>query len=142
MTGPFHNQDVPATGVTGWLRLLCGLLMWWEPIAFAMVAAGAFNAISVRGVPVVLVLIARTAAVALCVAAGRALLDRRPSGPALSRIALALSGAVHVFAYVTPYFPSNRMPGDTPLYVAATLTYYGGWLLYLARSRQVATLDR
>ncbi len=142
MTGPLHNRDATDAGVTGWLRLLCGLLMWWEPIGFAMVAAGAFNAISVRGLPVVLVLLARTVAAALCFAAGRALLDRRPSGPALAQVALGLSGAIHLFAYVTPYFPSNRMPGDTPLYVAATLIYYGGWLLYLSRSRQVATLDR
>ncbi len=141
MTAPLHNRDATA-GVTGWLRLLCGLLMWWEPIAFAMVAASAFNAISVRGLPVVLVLLARTLAAALCFAAGRALQDRRPSGPALARVALLLSGATHVFAYVTPYFPSNRMPGDTPLYVAATFAYYGGWLVYLSRSRQVAALDR
>lgn len=141
-TGPLQPRDASATGATGWLRLLCGLLMWWEPIAFAMVAAGAFNAVSVRGAPVALVLLARTVAAALCVAAGRALLDRRPSGPTLAKVALGLTGAVHVFAYVTPYFPSNRMPGDTPLYVAATLVYYGGWLVYLFRSRQVAALDR
>ncbi len=128
--------------MSGRLRLFCGLLMWWEPITFAMVAAGAFNAIGVRGTPVVLVLLARTLTAALCFAAGRALLDRRPSGPALAKIAVALSAAVHVFAYVTPYFPSNRMPGDTPLYVAATLAYYGGWFLYLSRSAEVAAIDR
>ncbi len=142
MTGSLHHRDTTDAGVSGWLRLLCGLLMWWEPMSFAMVAAGAFNAISVRGVPVVLVLVARTVAAALCFAAGRSLLDRRPSGPALARVALGLSGAVHVFAYVTPYFPSNRMPGDTPIYVTATLVYYGGWLLYLLRSKQVAAVDR
>ncbi len=142
MSGSLHNPGSIDVSVSGWLRLLCGLLMWWEPIMFAMVAAGAFNAISVRGVPVVLVLLGRTVAAVLCVAAGRALLDRRPSGPTLAKVALGLSGVIHVFAYVTPYFPSNRMPGDTPLYVAATLAYYGGWLLYLSRSRQVATINR
>jgi len=141
-TGPLHHRDATADGVSGWLRLLCGLLMWWEPIAFAMVAAGAFNAVSVRGAPVVLVLLARTVAAALCFAAGRALLDRRPSGPILGQVALGLSGALHVCVYLTPYFPSNRMPGDTPLYVVATLAYYGGWLLYLSRSKQVAAIDR
>jgi len=141
MTGPFHHRDAIAAGVSGWLRLLCGLLLWWEPIGFALIAAGAFNAISVRGTPVVLVLLARTVAAALCVAAGRALLDRKPSGPGLAKVALGLSGTIHVFAYLTPYFPSNRMPGDTPLYVAATLAYYGGWLVYLSRSRQVTSID-
>ncbi len=140
MTGPLHSRDV--TTASGWLRVLSGLLMWLEPIAFAIVAAGAWNAVSVRGMPVVLVLLARTVAAALCFAAGRALVDRRPSGPALAKVALGLSGAVHVFVYLTPYFPSNRVPGDTPLYVAATIAYYGGWLLYVFRSRQVAAIDR
>ncbi len=142
MTGSLNHRDASDARVSGWLRLLCGLLMWWEPLMFAMVAAGAFNAIGVRGTPVVLVLLARTVAAALCVAAGRALLDQRPSGPALAKVAVALSAAIHVFAYVTSYFPSNRLPGDTPLYVGATLIYYGGWYLYLSRSAQVAALDR
>ena len=29
------------------------------------------------------------------------------------------------------------MPGDTPLYVAATLAYYSGWFAYLTLSRRV-----
>lgn len=142
MTHPLDELNARDVGVSGWLRVLCWLLLWWEPISFAMAAAGAFNAISVRGVPVALVLLARVVAVALCFAAGRALQDRRPAGPRLAKWALALSAAVHVFAYVTPFFPSNRIPGDTPLYVAATLAYYGGWFAYLTRSAQVAALDR
>lgn len=125
---------------SGWLRLLCLLLLVWEPIAFAAASAGAFNAITVRGVPVVLVLLARLIATALCVAAGRALLDKRPSALALARTALVLSAVVQTVAYVSPWFPSNRVPGLTPLYVIVTVSYYGGWLLFLARSRQVQHL--
>lgn len=121
----------------GWLRLLCLLLTLWEPLNFAAVASGSMNALRVRGVAVGLVLAARLATTALCFAAGSALFDVRPSGPTLARLALASSGAVQLFAYLTPWFPSNRMPGDTPLYVAATVAYYGGWLVYLARSRRV-----
>lgn len=119
-------------------RVLAVLLIAWEPVAFAAAAARAFNAIAVRGLPVVLVLAARLVATALCVAAGRALLDARPAGLTMSAIALALSGAVQVFALATPYFPSNRLPGETPIYLAVTLAYYLGWLLYVLRSRRAA----
>jgi hypothetical protein len=126
--------------VGGWLQVLCRLLTVWEPVLFAIAAAGAFNAISVRGLPVVLMLAARLTTTVLCVAAGRALLDRRPSGPALAKAAVLLAAAVQIAAYVTPYFPSNRLPGQTPIYVFATLAYYGGWFAYLARSKRVAAI--
>jgi hypothetical protein len=127
-----------AVGVGGWLRLVATLLLVWEPLAFAVVAAGAMNAVQVRGAGVGLVLVARLIVTALCIAAGRALLDERPSGPLLARLALSLSAGVQLFAYLTPYFPSNRLPGDTPIYIVVTLAYYGGWFLYLLRSRRVA----
>ena len=60
--------------------------------------------------------------------------------PTLAMAALGLTGAVRVFAYLTPYFPSNRLPGQTPFYVAATVLYYGGCLAYLAWSKQVKAL--
>ena len=36
--------------------------------------------------------------------------------------------------YETAIFPNNRMPGDTPFYVAASLAYHLGWIIYLWRS--------
>ncbi len=125
-------------GTGGWLRVLALLLLVWEPLSFGVVAAGAMNALQVRGAGVGVVLTARLVITAMCIAAGRALLDERPAGPALARLALTLSAGVQLLAYLTPYFPSNRMPGDTPLYVAVVLAYYAGWLLYLLRSRRVA----
>lgn len=139
---PFSENQERSVPLSGWLRVLCWMLTLWEPLVFAIAAAGAVNAISVRGAPVALVLLARMAGTALCFAGGRALLDRRPSGPALATAALALSGAVQLFAYATPYFPSNRMPGETPLYVTATLAYYGGWIAYLSRSKRVRAIYR
>jgi hypothetical protein len=111
----------------GWLRALGLVLTVWEPVTFAVMAAGAFNAITVRGLPVAMVLLARLVSTAFSVAAGRALSDRRPSGRSFARAALALSAGVQLFAYLTPYFPSNRMPGETPAYVAATIIWYGAW---------------
>lgn len=133
-------RELDTSTVGGWLRLLCALLTIWEPVAFAVVAATAMNAVQVRGGGVALVLAARLGAAALSVAAGRALLDRRASGVGLAKAALALSAAVQLFAAFSPHFPSNRMPGDASLYAAATLAYYGGWLLYLFRSKRVAAI--
>jgi hypothetical protein len=120
------------------VRLLALLLILGEPLECAAAAAGAFNAIAVRGWPVAAVLAARLASTALCIAAGRALIDVRPAAPVLARGALVLTATVRVFALSTPYFPSNRLPGQTPIYVGVTVAYYGAWLWYLWRSRRVA----
>lgn len=124
----------------GLVWLLAVLLAVWEPVSFALVAASAFNAISVRGAPVALLLVARLATTALAFAAGKAMLDLRPGAPALARVALTALAAVQLIAQLTPWFPSNRLPGDTPLYVGWTLLYYGGWLAYVVRSKRVAQL--
>jgi hypothetical protein len=55
----------------------------------------------------------------------------------MAKAALILSAAIDLVVYTSSYFPSNRMPGDTPLYIAASLTYHGIWLAYLFRSRRV-----
>ena len=99
MSEPLTNAEEPLQA-GGWLRVLATLLMMWEPLACAAVAATAFNALQVRGASVGLVLLARLLTTALCIAAGRALLDRRPSGPSLARLALGMSAAVQLFAYL------------------------------------------
>lgn len=131
-------RDLNTSALTGWLRVLTLLLTVLEPVSFAVIAATSLNAIQVRGTGVALVLMVRLGATALSVAAGRSLMDRRASGVTLAKIALTLSMSVQLFAMFTPYFPSNRMPGDAPLYAAVTVVYYGGWLLYLFRSKRVA----
>lgn len=131
-----HPEPPRAAGL---LWLLAMLLTVWEPVSFALAAAGAFNAISVRGLPVAVMLIGRLATTALAFAAGRALLDLRPGAPTLTRVALIALAAVQLIALLTPWFPTNRLPGDTPLYVGWTLLYYGGWLAYLAWSKRAAS---
>ena len=66
-------------------------------------------------------------------AAGRALQTLQPGAVTLAGLALLASAATDVFVYTTPYFPNNRLPGDTVYYVAASLAYHGAWLVYLAR---------
>ena len=55
----------------------------------------------------------------------------------MAKWALLGSAVMDVVVYLTPYLPSNRMPGDAPIYVAATVVYHGLWLAYLFRSTRV-----
>jgi hypothetical protein len=125
------------TGVHGWLLVLCRLLIVAHPVLLAAAAPAGLSAIAVRGAPVGAVLLLRLLVVAFGVAAGRALQQVRPAGVTLARSALLMSAATDVFVYTTPYYPSNRIPGDTPFYVAASLLYHAAWIAYLQRSRRV-----
>jgi hypothetical protein len=71
------------------------------------------------------------------IAAGLALLARRPAAVTLAKTAIIASAATDLFVYTTPYYPSNRLPGDTVWYVAATVVYHGALLGYLVRSARV-----
>jgi hypothetical protein len=124
-------------GVGGWLLVLCRLLIVGHPLSLAVTASAAIGSIAVRGPAVAMILIVRLLVVAVGIAAGRALQSLRPAAVTFAKTALLLSAATDVFVYTTPYFPSNRSPGDTPLYVLASLVYHGLWLAYLQRSRRV-----
>ena len=125
--------------VGGWLLVLCRLLIVFHPLSLAITASNALGALAVRGAPVAMILVLRLLIVALGVAAGRALQGRRPGAVGLANVALVASALTDVFVYATPYFPNNRPPGDTPLYVLASLVYHGLWLGYLMRSKRVRT---
>lgn len=124
-------------GVGGWLLLLCRLLVVFHPLSLAVTASNALSALSVRGTAVASVLMLRLAVVGFGMAAGRALQAVRPGAVTLANAALLLSAATDVFVYTTPYFPNNRLPGESAIYVAASLAYHGVWLTYLARSSRV-----
>jgi hypothetical protein len=125
------------SGIGGWLLVLCAVLLVWQPISFALVASSALDALPVRGMPLALVLAARLVVTALGIAAGLALAARRPAAVALAKASLVTSAAMDLFVYATPYFPNNRAPGTTPIYVAITLLWYGAWTAYVFRSRRV-----
>jgi hypothetical protein len=125
------------TRAGGWLLVLCRLLIVFHPLSLAVTASNVMNALFLRGAPVAVVLLLRLAVVAFGVAAGRMLQNLRPGAVEVARLALLASAALDVFVYTTPYFPSNRMPGDTVFYVIASLAYHGAWIAYLARSKRV-----
>ena len=124
-------------GIGGWLLLLVVLLLVWGPLSLGLVASAAMAALPIRGLPLGILLVVRVMVTAFGIAAGLALASRRGIAVPMAIAALVLSSLMDLLVYLTPYFPSNRMPGDTPLYVAASLLYHGAWLGYLVRSERV-----
>src|SRR5262249_28386467 len=127
----------PARGVGGWLLVLCLLLLVWQPISLGLVASNTLDSLPVGGSPLALLLLTRLLVTGFGIAAGLAMLARRPGAVTIAKISLGLSAAVDLFVYATPYFPTNRAPGQTIYYAAASLGYYAIWLIYLFRSKRV-----
>jgi len=121
----------------GWLGLLSRVLILWAPLSLGLVGSSALRSLAVRGLPLALVLLGKVVVAAVGVAAGLALWTHRPGAVTLARASLLLSAAADVFVYSTPYFPNNRPPGDSTLILAASLLWYGIWLMYLWRSKRV-----
>ena len=124
-------------GIGGWLLVLCVLLLLWQPLSLGLVASSVLDDLALRGLPLALVILLRVVVAAFGIAAGLALLNRRPGAVAMAKASLIASAATDVFVYATPYFPSNRIPGETPYYIAAALVYYIVWLAYLFRAARV-----
>ena len=125
------------SGIGGWLLVLCLLLLIWQPISLGLVASSMLDALASGGLPAVLILLTRLIVTGFGIAAGLALLGRRTGAVTLAKVSLALSAATDVFVYTTPFFPSNRAPGETPVYIAVSLTYSIVWIIYLFRSKRV-----
>ena len=123
--------------VRGWLLTLSLALVVWQPLSLGLAASSALEAVAIRGWPLMIVIAIRVAVAGFGFAAGLAILGRHPGAIAMAKASLALSAATDVFVYTTSYFPDNRIPGDTPFYVAASLAYYSAWMAYLVKSKRV-----
>ena len=121
----------------GWLLILCRLLLVYQPLSLAVTTSAALASLSTRGPGLLVAIAIRVVVTALTVAAGLALTNRQPGAVGLAKVALVLSAACDIFIYTTPYFPNNRPPGDTPIYVTVSLAYHTVWLVYLSRSARV-----
>jgi hypothetical protein len=133
---PAHPAP-PAPPIGGWLLVLCLLLLVWQPLSFGLVASGVLNRLAIRGWPFALVLLLRVVVTAFGIAAGLALLRRHPAAVTIAKASLVASAATDAFVYTTPYFPNNRIPGDTTIVLAVSLAYHAIWLTYLFRSKRV-----
>jgi hypothetical protein len=123
--------------VGGWLALLCVLLLLWHPTTFALRASRGVGALPVRGALLGVMLIVDLGVTACGAAAAVALWRRQPIGVGMAKVALIAGGIFDLLRYTTTLVPNSLMPGDAPFYVVVTLIYFGGWLLYLFRSRRV-----
>ena len=123
--------------IGGWLLVLCVVLLVWQPAQFALAASTTITAVGVRGAGVIVVFLARLVVTAFGAAAGFAIMRRRHAAIRMTITALIAIAVVDVFVELTSFFPSNRVPGDAPLYAAASAAFHGGWALYVARSSRV-----
>ena len=132
-----HPRASEPVGIGGWLLLFCVSLLIWGPAQLGVALASAIGVLAVRGPLLGVVIIVRTVVAALGVAAGIAILNRHPGGLILARASVVATAATDTFVALTPYFPSNRMPGDERIVVGLTLVQAVAWLFYLSRSIRV-----
>lgn len=130
-------QDGGEPALGGWLLVLCFFLAVWQPLNLAIAASTALAALPVRGWPLAVVLAGRVLVTAFGVAGAIAIYRRHSGAAAIAALALALSLCVDLFVYTTSYVPNNRLPGDTPIYIAWTIAFHGAWLVYLFTSARV-----
>jgi hypothetical protein len=123
--------------IGGWLLLLCVLLMVWQPIEVGLTAARALESLALGGLPLTLVLLLRVLVAGFGISAALALFNRRAGAVTLARLVLIVSAATDVFVELTPYFPRNRAPGETPVAIIVSVMYYAAWIAYLSRSQRV-----
>ena len=123
--------------VRGWLLVLCGLLLVWQPINLATTMSGLVDELSARGAGLGVILLARLLGAGLGIAAGLSLFQLRPGAVSIAKASLVFSAVVDIAVYATPYSPNNRPPGDATIILAASLLYYGVWFAYLMRSKRV-----
>jgi hypothetical protein len=119
------------------LLLLCALLLIWEPLSVGFTASRMLGAISLRGLPLALIVLLRLAVTAVGIAAGLALLGRRPGAITLAKVSLAASAATSLFVYMSPIVPNNRPPGDNTILAVLSISYYAAWIFYLQRSKNL-----
>lgn len=132
---PAANGKLP-----GWLRLLAALLTVGEPLGVASMAARLVPTLGVRGGAVALLPVARVLVTGFGVAAGLAIVWRRPHATRLAALALVLLASATLGSLLTPILPSDLPPDMTALAAAAVVTYYGAWLAYVRLSSRVRRL--
>jgi hypothetical protein len=119
---------------------LSALLLVWQPLSLATTMSGLVEELSIRGVGLGFILLARLLAAGLGIAAGLALFQLKPGALSIAKASLVVSFAVDVLAYATPYSPQNRPPGDSTIILIASLIYYAAWFAYLTRSKRVRAI--
>lgn len=121
----------------GWLLLLCVILLVWQPLSFAVEAAGTLPTLGIRGVEAIVEIAAHGLVAAISFAAGWALWQASPAGPRLAAVALVVVGVTGVQSLYWTVLPSNVFPGDRLRLAALIVLHSCAWIVYLRRSRRV-----
>jgi hypothetical protein len=120
------------------LRLPAALILTFAaPLAMALEAQTALGRLLSFGAPALLLLAFRVAVTALGLIAGRLLWRGDDDGWRLVRlwsVAAALATAV---TFLTPYFPSNRTPGEKPIALLAWMAVYAVWFVIAHRQTRL-----
>ncbi len=128
--------------ISGWPLVLALLLLVWTPVNLALSASRLIDRLTLRGPGLGMILMAQLVVAGIAVAAGLALLGRRPAAVGLAKMALVGAALLEIVTYVSPSYPHNRPPADAALVLVASLAYYAAWFAYLSLSKRVAALYR
>jgi hypothetical protein len=120
-----------------WLPVLARLMTLYQPIIIGLLTSRTVDSLAIRGREVLVLLLVRVLVTAFGVAAGLALRRHHARAVGLAKVSVLLSAATELFIVLTPSFPNSRVPGETQIWVAGILVYFGGWFAYLMRSTDV-----
>ncbi len=87
------------------------LLLVWTPVSLAVVTSTSWPRLARYGAPAWLLLAVRMLVTGLGIVAARWILDRDARGLAAASRCLLASSAIAIAVGLTPYFPSNAVPG-------------------------------
>jgi hypothetical protein len=125
------------TGVGGWLVVLILLLTVWNPASLAFHAASKVWTLGSQSTLSLVFLGVRLILTSIGVAAGLALLLRRPGAVRFAQAALMLFGIEAVVRLSTRADLSAAPPGTRLPLALFLIAHNAGWYLYLQISRRV-----
>jgi hypothetical protein len=124
----------------GWLFLLCLILTVWNPATLALRLAASVSNLASQSTWSLLFVAARLVITSIGVAAGLALLMRRPWAVQLTKLALMLFGIETVVRLSTRVDLSEAPPGTRLPLAIVLIVHNAAWYLYLQKSRRVRAL--
>jgi hypothetical protein len=123
--------------VGGWLLVLILLLTLWNPASLALHASSIVGNLSTRPALSLMFLAARLVITGVGVAAGIALLLRRPGALPLAKAALMLFAIEAVARMSTRVDLASAPPGTRLPFAVMAVVHNAAWFLYLQISRRV-----
>ena len=120
----------------GWPLLLCGYLLVWIPLNFAVELLSAVPSIEMRGTPAIVELAMHGAVAMLSATAGRMALTDPAATRHLASAAVLAAGGVSIQSLFWTALPRNVAPGTRlPLALFAVVTT-AFWLVVVHRAQR------